>query len=452
VCPEKDFSPIVALNPYQSQWTIKVKLGKMFELRRFNSKKEPFEEVAVFSAVLVDDQATEIEGTFWREAAEYYHSSLQEGKVYYFSNFSVRPANKKFSSVDFEYALHFDARTKVEEAMNQDTTRMQAKVELTEFTDLPKFIEQPTLVNVLGIVTNVAATGTVKRRADSTELLRRDVTIIDKSLKSISLTLWSTLAETVGNELEQIFASDPPVVLAKNVRVNSFNGISLASINRTEIEINPDMAAAQQLRDWYGLIGKTETATPLNEGMSNPRQSFMTDEPKLLKDVDVEQVPNVGEKATYSTVNCTLVYINPDQTMYYLANKENNRKVVEQDGKYFCEFNNKVYDTAELRYVVSMKIADFSKECWVNVFNDQAEELIGMSASALEEMRKDSQENYKAHLEKCRFKSVTMRLKSEAREMPTSGEVTLRHSVASVRPLNFKEETEKNLQEIDSFN
>lgn len=81
VCPEKDFSPIVALNPYQSHWTIKVKLAKMYKLRRFTSKKEPFEESSVCTAVLVDDQATEIEGTFWREAAEYYHEKLQEGKV-----------------------------------------------------------------------------------------------------------------------------------------------------------------------------------------------------------------------------------------------------------------------------------------------------------------------------------------------------------------------------------
>lgn len=58
--------------------------------------------------------------------------------------------------------------------------------------------------------------------------------------------------------------------------------------------------------------------------------------------------------------------------MYYLANKENNRKVVERDeGTYYCEYDGKTYDTAELRYSVSMKIADFTKECWVNAFNDQ---------------------------------------------------------------------------------
>ena len=34
-------------------------------------------------------------------------------------------------------------RTLVEEALDQDTSQMQAKVEITEFTDLPNFIDQP---------------------------------------------------------------------------------------------------------------------------------------------------------------------------------------------------------------------------------------------------------------------------------------------------------------------
>lgn len=39
-------------------------------------------ESSVFSAVFVDDQSTQIEGTFWRDAAEYYHENLEEGKVH----------------------------------------------------------------------------------------------------------------------------------------------------------------------------------------------------------------------------------------------------------------------------------------------------------------------------------------------------------------------------------
>ena len=78
---EKECVPLVALNPYQSQWTIKVKVAKLYELRRITSKRDPHDEYSVFNALLIDDQATQIEGTFWREAADYYHEKLIEGKV-----------------------------------------------------------------------------------------------------------------------------------------------------------------------------------------------------------------------------------------------------------------------------------------------------------------------------------------------------------------------------------
>ena len=85
------------------------------------------------------------------------------------------------------------------------------------------------------------------------------------------LTLWANLAETVGNELEQLCGSESVVVLIKKVRINSFNGISMATISRSEVEINPDLPAARELRDWYDLVGKTETIGALSEGMPNAR-------------------------------------------------------------------------------------------------------------------------------------------------------------------------------------
>lgn len=55
-------------------------------------------------------QGTQIQGSFWRESADRFYDSLQEGKVYYFSNFVVKPANKQFATVRNDYQITFDAR------------------------------------------------------------------------------------------------------------------------------------------------------------------------------------------------------------------------------------------------------------------------------------------------------------------------------------------------------
>jgi len=91
-------------------------------------------------------------------------------------------------------------------------------------------------------------------------------------MKSVNLTLWAKMVDTVGDELENM---DTPVVLIKNVRVNSFNGISLSTVSRSEVEINPDLGEARQLQDWYELIGKSEKITLLSEGMAINNQQYL---------------------------------------------------------------------------------------------------------------------------------------------------------------------------------
>lgn len=96
-------------------------------------------------------------------------------------------------------------------------------------------------------------------------------------------------------------------------------------------------------------------------------------ERKLLREIQPppDNLPSPDSKPEYSSTAGTVVLINPEQKLYYLANPENNRKVVEQNGRYYCEFDQKYYDRAVHRYVLLMKVSDKSGECWMNVFNEQ---------------------------------------------------------------------------------
>ena len=70
-------------------------------------------------------------------------------------------------------------------------------------------------------------------------------------------------------------------------------------------------------------------------------------------------------------IHATIAQINPDQALMYLANHENNKKVVEKDGSFVCEADGKTYTRAHRRYVMNMKITDCSGECLVTVFHEQ---------------------------------------------------------------------------------
>lgn len=70
-------------------------------------------------------------------------------------------------------------------------------------------------------------------------------------------------------------------------------------------------------------------------------------------------------------MQATITYISTEQSFFYLGNTENFKKVIEQNGKYYCESDGKEYDSAMHRYVVNFKVMDSTGECWLSVFNDQ---------------------------------------------------------------------------------
>ena len=94
------------------------------------------------------------------------------------------------------------------------------------------------------------------------------------SLKTVNLTVWGEQAEKVGNVLEQSYATESTVVLVTNVRVSSFSGISLTTVNRSEINPHPELPEVQEMKDWYDLVGKAESLTPLSDGLPNMRTGY----------------------------------------------------------------------------------------------------------------------------------------------------------------------------------
>ena len=54
---------------------------------------------------LVDMYGTQLEGTFFNEAADIFDPKIHENKVYLFSNGCVKMANKRFTSIKNDFCL-----------------------------------------------------------------------------------------------------------------------------------------------------------------------------------------------------------------------------------------------------------------------------------------------------------------------------------------------------------
>ncbi|KAI8470838.1 MAG: replication protein A 70 kDa DNA-binding subunit [Monoraphidium minutum] len=437
--------PIAALNPYDTQWTIKAKVVRKLPARSFPGRGG--QQQRTFTVELADAQGGQVQATFWREAAERFYDSLTEGRVYYVSKFSVKVANKQYNLCRNDYEIHCDAKTEVEESADQSGIDVVSAADITPLDRLPGYINRKAPVDVLGVVLSLGSLGTVKRKADNSELPRRDVTLGDASGRSVVVTLWndnarSALLEGAEGQALQITA----------VRVGDFNGCSASSGVRSALTLNPDTEEGRALRDWYAAEGGAAAFTPLGQGAVAGGEGGRRGRLNFLSDVVVEgaDMPPPDSKPAYATLHATVVAINPDQTLYYLANPESGKKVVEQGGGFWSEAEGKMVPSAEHRYVLSCRVADATGETYVNLFNKEAEAVLGASADRMAELRAGGEEGeaaFTAALKAARWQTWVMNVQARSREY--QGERRMRYTVMQAFPLDYAAESTRLLAAIN---
>jgi len=432
--------PIASLNPYNNNWTVRARVQSKGELRTYTNAKG---EGKVFHFEIVDEQGGIIEVTAWHDLAAKYHAELEEGKVYYFSRGQLKPANKKFSSVRNDYSMTLGSSSKVEECLEEvDAAAMRAKLEPVPIDQLALHIGRKALVDVVGVVTEVQPLGSIKRRSDNTELVRRDITLVDASKKTVTLTLWARAAEEEGTRLESM---THPVLAVSGCKVGDYNGVSLGTVSRSRLEIEPELPAAAELRSWYQAEGASATFTHAGEGLASalksPGQGRSNERVTLFELQQGE--PQVGAKPEWHNVKAMVKQIKSDQTLYYLAAPDgSNKKVREENGMYWCEGTQKHYSSATRRYIMRCAIADAYGTAWVNLFNDQAEQLLGMKADDIAKLKEGGEQEvleYERVMKAAQATEWTMRVSVRAEEY--QGEARRRIAVQSMGTVDFAKES-----------
>lgn len=180
------------------------------------------------------------------------------------------------------------------------------------------------------------------------------------------LTLWGNMAEGIGAEIEAQ-AAENPILAVSHCRVSAFNGVSVSALQRSVVSVNPSNAAApgaEALRTWWTSEGSLEAAsfTAVGEGLTGARTpggpgAAATQAHLSLTDIKATAPATSDGKPVFSSTTATVASINPDQTLYYPANPENNRKVVETgDGQWYCEFSGTTLPSMVRRYILQVSL------------------------------------------------------------------------------------------------
>ena len=231
------------------------------------------------------------------------------------------------------------------------------------------------MLDVIGVLKECGDCTEIMSKTKQVPIPKRDITIIDSGAREVRVTLWDTQAQ-------QFTGVEGDVAAFKGLRISEWGGLSLSLGGNGTYEVNPDIKESHALRGWYDHVGKTMQTT----GFSSSRPSNST-ERKFFEETS-SIVPGSDEKPLYFANKATITMVKSDNCMYP-SHSSNCRKKVTDNGpsSWTCDKCNKEIDEPVWRYILRMSASDSTQQTWLTCFDEEAEKILGMSASQLVEMK-----------------------------------------------------------------
>ncbi|THH19467.1 hypothetical protein EW146_g1696 [Bondarzewia mesenterica] len=418
--------PIEGLSPYQNNWKIRARVTQKSDVRTYSNQRG---EGKFFNVTFMDDSG-EIKATGFNAVVDELYDKLHEDKVYYISKARVNLSKKKFSSVSNEYELSLERSTEIEECL--DTANLPVVkynfVELSGLKDLAK----DSICDVIGIVKDVGELGEINTKTNRT-IQKRDLTLVDRSGFSVRLTLW-------GKQAEQFQADQPRVVAFKGVKVGDFGGVSLSMFSSSTMSVSPDIPEAHLLRGWYDDVGAATSFTSQSSaGPSAAGATINRNEMRTISDVKESQLGMTADKVDFFSLRATIMHIKSDNISYPACpTAECNKKVIEGHDGWRCEKCDRSFEKPEHRYIMSMAVADYTGQAWLQGFNDVGLAVFGMPANDLHEIKERDDTQYNSIMLKstCHMFNFACRAKQDT----FNDQTRVRYGISRIQPVDYAAE------------
>ena len=358
--------PIKTLNMYSSDWRIKARVTKLGDIRTWNNARGSGK---LLNIDLMDREGTQIQATFFNDAADKFVQELEQNKVYTFAGGMVKMANKKFTAIPNDFCLTFDARAEIAPA-GEDRAIQARGYSFTKLSKVGDMVQQQT-VDVVGVILSMFSVQSIQLKDGGTRN-KRTMTVADDSLHAIDITVWGELAESVDFQVGAVYAFC-------NCRVSEFSGRSLnASPDRGDLVPDVKHPEAVKVVKWFAsgsLDDHLQRVARLSgggggSGAADVRCSIA----QMVEMAESDETLMDGMKAAWYRVEAFSSWfpgvIDGQRPAYYMGCKVCKKKVTEESNGYSCQACNKVYDEAVPSWNFSAKICDYSDSIFLQFLGD----------------------------------------------------------------------------------
>lgn len=433
------------LSPYQSTWSIKARVSQKSDLREWSNQRG---KGKLFSVNLLDETG-EIKATGFNQTADKFYDLFKENKVYYITKAAITQAKKQYSTLSNDHEIHLDRDTIVEEVLN-DTSVPKVQFHLMKFDQLQN-TENNTIVDVVGIVKSVGEPREIVAKSSGKPYTRRDISLVDDTGFEATVGLWNKLAKD--------FQIDEGTVVAiKGCKINDFGGKQLSLIPSAVLMANPDLPEAYQLKGWFDNNGSNSTfksVKSIGGGAGQSRDLNSLESIKQRESISSIESKGLGpDGQAYYNLKANVSYVRTENTFCYpaCASEGCSKKVIQQpDGQWRCETCSLNHDQPIWRYILTVSALDSTGQIWLNLFNDQAETLIGKSAGELKELKDMDESGLKSYLDKnVLYKEYSFRIRAKLDSY--NGVDRTRYQVLGLAPIDYSLEASALVEEFNSVN
>ena len=429
---------ISALNAYGVVTTVKARCTMKSDMRPFKNGNGK-----LFSCVLVDEDG-DIKATAFNEDADRLYELLKENQVYLVSRFRVKPADQRYNKTTHSYEITFGKDTSVQLVEDGIKDIPSAKFNFIEDLSALTLKNDKEYVDICAAVLDVGDTSTITQKTTGQELIKRDISLCDASMMQVKLTIW--------NDQATLFEAHPTgitILSMKNVRISEFNGRSL-STGGNSVVVQNDFTNlhAKQLYEWF-KIHKDEQFTPFNkdnlDGRSVKRvkrEDFMWIQPALKMPVE--------DKGYWFTIVAIIKNV-VGRSLYYASCATCKKKVNQIGDQWKCEKCDVEMEEPMYRYVVSMDIADTTGEAQVQLFDQEATAVFGMTANKMHELVKEMDESTKDNMVKQMMNQRHFMMKIVLKMEEYNGDLKKRMTCKSIENVDYVSYSNKLVQLLDSF-
>lgn len=368
--------PIEALSPYAHKWTIKARCTHKSEIKHWHNKNG---EGKLFSVNFLDDSG-EIKATGFNDQCDLLYDVFQEGGVYFISSpCRVQLAKKQFSNLNNDYELSFENGTVVEKAEEQSDVP-QIRFNFTSIGDL-EGVEKDTTIDTIGILKEVGEVNEITSKTTAKPFSKRDLTIVDNSLRSVRLTIWGGTATQFEVPLESVIAF-------KGVKVSDFGGRSLSLLSSGTMNVDPDIDEAHKLKGWYDAQGRQDN---FQSHASMGGTTGKSNQYKTIAQVTEENIGMNSDKAEYFDLKATVVYVRNENFAYPACSSPDcNKKVVQiEEDQWRCEKCDKAFPAPNYRYIMTCNVTDHTGSMWLSCFDESGRVVMGMDANQLTQKKEE---------------------------------------------------------------